>query len=127
MQILLFVVLIILYTGNLTMFSKQKFGECIPVTILSIPLVLLFSHLISGTFRIGYIIISLLALSCIPTAFYLRKKGKLVLDRIFTPGFLAFLFSFLFFCFMDYRRYFWAWDEMSHWGIMTKELIRMFI
>lgn len=107
------------------MISKHKFGECLPLTMLSIPFLLFFSQLIFGTFHVGYIVIFLFSISFVPLAFYFKKKEKFNLELICTTGLLSFLLLFVFFSIMDYERYFWAWDEMSHWGIMTKELLRL--
>lgn len=122
---LIFVFLIIsFYTGTLVMVSKKKFGECIPVALLSMTLIMYYTKFLFGTFKIGYGLIVLIAL-VFPILFYVSKEKKIVESNYFSAGFWGFIFIFGIFCILDYGRYFRAWDELSHWGMMTKEMLRL--
>ena len=122
---LIFVFLIIsFYTGTMVMVSKKKFGECIPVALLSMTLVMYYTKFLSGTFRVGYVLIVLIALM-FPILIYVSKEKELFESNYFSAGFWGFIFIFGIFCILDYGRYFRAWDELSHWGMMTKEMLRL--
>lgn len=108
------------------MFSKQKFGESLPLTLLSIPLVLYFSQFLFGTFDVGFIFVIVFSLSSIPIfLLWNRKNIRVFVNDFFSVGFVAFFINYSFFSVMDYKRYFVKWDEFSHWGMMVKEMLRL--
>lgn len=122
--LLLVFLIICFYTGTLVMLSKKKFGECIPVALLSMTLIMYYTQFLFGTFKIGYVLIVLIALM-LPILIYMSKERHLFRKNYFSVGFWGFIFILGMFCILDYGRYFRAWDELSHWGMMTKEMLRL--
>lgn len=124
MGLLLVFLIVCSYTGTLVMLWKKKFGECIPVALLSMTLIMYYAKFLSGTFRSGYVLVVLIAL-VLPILIYMNKEKHLFRKNYFSMGFWGFIFIFGMFCMLDYERYFSAWDEFSHWGMMTKEMLRL--
>lgn len=125
MSFIFLILVICCYTGTIVILSKQKFGECVPITMLSMPLIMYYTQFVFGTFKVGYYLIILIALIVFPVLFYKSKEKGECLKLYFSLGFIGFLVIVGIFCVLDFRRYFHLWDEMSHWGMMTKEILRL--
>lgn len=52
-------------------------------------------------------------------------KGFLWKDNLVTYGMFAFLIIYALVYVLDFKRGFNGWDEMSHWGPMVKEMVRL--
>ena len=111
--------------------GKEKFGYSVPVSIILSSFFLYFSQILFSTFSVGLFTFVLTGLSgCLMVAVSLlranrssRFKDTLIL--FFSPGFYAFLVVFFFALIAYGGRFFSAWDELSHWGPMVKEMIRL--
>ena len=125
MQVFFLIIIICCYTGTIVILSKQKFGECIPFTMLSMPLILYYTRFIFGNFVVGYSTILFIALICFPILLGTTKEKKDFIEKYFSIGFLGFIVIAAGLYVFDYGRYFHAWDELSHWGMMTKEMLRL--
>lgn len=121
MRTLFTLIILLLYTGSISLVSKQKFGKSVPISFLSIPLILFISQFVFRSFDPGFWIIILFAVLCIPLAIKCREQ----LNILITPGAMAFIAIFAFVLVLDLGRSFSQWDEFSHWGVMVKEMFRL--
>ena len=123
--------LILGITFIIVFLGKEKFGYSVPVSIIISSLLLYFSQIIFSTFSVGLYTFIIAGISgcllALVSAIGVEKSSRFK-DAIllyFSPGFYAFIILF-FFAFIAYgERYFSAWDELSHWGPMVKEMIRL--
>lgn len=123
---MLVVLIIIFLTFGICNFSKKSFGLCLPISLISIPIILYFSQFIFRTFYVGYALIILLSLiGLFLTVYKIIKKDKEFLKNSFSNGLFAFIIIFILVCITDYGKQFSTWDELAHWGEMVKEMIRL--
>ena len=122
---LLFYILLNFWTVYI---GKKTFGVSLPVTLMISVLLVYISQFVFGTFSIGLcicLIFSAAAIIALIMHKSLLKKDPLVMKRFFSSGFYAFLVIYFLFLIVDYRRFFTSWDELSHWGKMVKEMLRL--
>lgn len=122
---LLFYILLNFWTVYI---GKKTFGVSLPVTLMMSVLFVYVSQFVFGTFSIGlYICLTAAAAAVFALILHksLLKKDPLVTERFFSKGFFAFLVVYFLFLIVDYRRFFTSWDELSHWGKMVKEMLRL--
>lgn len=119
------ILFIICFSGTMVSITKQKFGRCLPVSLLSMPLILYFTQFIFKTFSVGYIIILVFAAAFFLLLVINRKNTDLLRENMFSNGFWCFIALAVMFCILDCNRSFSEWDELSHWGMMTKEMLRL--
>lgn len=113
----------ILNLGTIILF-KQKFGRALPVTLFCSALILYYSQMFFKTFKIGYwLLYTLAGISVI--LLFLHRKDPDLKSRIFSNGFYSYLIICPVILVLDYQRFFTTWDELSHWGKMVKEMIRL--
>ncbi len=118
----------ILANGFLVVISKKSFGKCIPVTMMLNAFIYFFSQVIFQTFKIGFIINILLAISFIIIVINMKLKKKdfsTLKENFFSKGFYVFLTAYIAIYIFDFNREFTVWDEYSHWGEMVKECLRL--
>ncbi|MCD7836624.1 MAG: hypothetical protein LUG83_08255 [Lachnospiraceae bacterium] len=118
---LLFFCLLNLWTVYL---GKKSFGTSLPVTLMVSALLLYISQLVFKTFNVGMGICMLLAAGA-AVLLIVRGKDHEFTGRFISNGFYAFLAVYFLFLLVDYNRYFNSWDELSHWGKMVKEMLRL--
>lgn len=100
---------------------KKEFGKCLPFTFLLSVFIMFFSQILSGSFDPGfYLLIGLFLVSLLLV--YRHREDK---EYIFTNGFLVFLCLCLIFLFINFGKCFFFDDEISHWGKMVKEMMRL--
>ena len=118
----------LLFNATLVLITKKQFGKCIPLSFILSALIMFAFQAVFNTFTIGYYVLILFALASIPIIiFYLiknKEKFKEFKGNYFDKGLIAFIVIYLFFFILDLRKYFSAWDEFSHWGVMIKEMLR---
>lgn len=90
----------------------------LPITIILTIVLMYFSQMCFSTFNIAYIIIGLLGLLGV----VLTIKNR---SFELTAGAVSFIVICAFFILIDLGRGFTRWDELSHWGMMLKEMIRL--
>ena len=123
--------LILGITYLIVLIGKEKFGYSVPISIILISLFLYFSQIAFSTFTIGIVLFIGLgiigcvlglasATSCIKYTGFKESK-----DLFFTPGLYGFIVVFLFALLIYGGRHFTSWDELSHWGLMVKEMVRL--
>ena len=121
-------VFFLLFNGSLVLITRKEFGKCMPLSFILCALVMYASQAVFGTFNIGFYSLIFFAFISIPILIFLFIKKKNLFDdfkkRYFDKGLVAFLVIYVFFYIFDLRRYFSAWDEFSHWGVMVKEMFR---
>ena len=113
-------VILMLNTLPLQVF-KRKFGEVLPITFISIPVILFVTQFIFKTFTVGIILICVLALAGTVLLFIRRKH----FSDYFSNGFFVLLAVFLIILIIDFHRSFSDFDEFWHWGPMVKEMLRL--
>ena len=127
MSFLLPLLFCIFSTGTLVFFTKRRFEEVLPLSLmLSALIVYLFGFF--DQMAIGFyacIILATLFPLIITFSFFKKNKISEVFKRIFTPGFLVFILIYGFLYFLNIEREFTVWDEISHWGPMVKETLRL--
>lgn len=104
--------------------SKRAFGICIPVTLMTSTLIIYISQLVFDTFNVGFYVLLFIAGTSTCLIIFRRKDG-LLKSNYFSWGFFSFLVIYILFAVIDYGRHYWFWDELSHWGKMVKEMIRI--
>lgn len=126
MGILWTIIIICMINGFGVLVSNRKFGECIPFTFLGIPLVFYFSQFMFSTFYYAYVFIYLFAgMFVAGLVFNINHSRERVKQKYFSKGLLTFIIILFIVLIIDFNRYFSTWDELSHWGMMTKELLRL--
>lgn len=121
------VILLCLCNGTLVVLSGKKFGKCIPVSMISVVLILYISQFIFHTFNVGYVLIIIWA--CAFAILLVMNKRNLpgggIKSNYFSFGFYTYICAACIFFVLDFHRSFAMWDEFSHWGMMSKELLRL--
>ncbi|MBP3255720.1 MAG: hypothetical protein J6M60_04455 [Clostridia bacterium] len=116
------------FNGTLVLLTKKEFGKCIPLSFILCALIMFASQSIFNTFNIGFYSLLLFAFMSIPILLFLFIKKRNLFDdfktKYFDKGLISFLVIYVFFYIFDLRRFFSAWDEFSHWGVMVKEMFR---
>jgi len=102
--------------------TKKDFGKCIPLTLMSCGFVMYFSQMIFNTFNVGlYLLIGAAIISLI----IYRGEKRSISDTLNGYGFIAFAVIYLLILLFDFERRFVSWDELGHWGMMVKEMLRL--
>ena len=104
--------------------GKKTFGISLPATLIGAAVVTYLGQLVFHTFSVGFWACLALAVSAVGLLI-VKRKDKDFMARCFSEGFVVFIILCLFFLVLDFRRYFSSWDELSHWGKMVKEMIRL--
>lgn len=120
-------ILIILGACALTcIISGKQFGKCILPTMIIISVLIYFSQMLFHTFTIGYIVVVAYSLSCVPAYIFIKQNKRKVFRQNFSScGFWVFLFIVAFFYLLDRENYItFDWDEVMHWGVFVKEMMR---
>ncbi len=123
----MFVILVLIFlTFGLIFMLKKSFGKLLPLSLMIIPLILYISQFIFHTFKIGiYLILILSLLGLIGTIYKLIKKDVNFRQNIFSAGFWTFLIICFLIYLTDFGQQFSLWDELAHWGMMVKEMLRL--
>ncbi len=123
---------IIMYLGitsTLCYFTKEKFGFVLPVSLVGSGLLMYISQFVFNTFYVG--IGALVIIGCagwiLIVLGYLKEKKiqNTFFSNYFTKGLLIYLFICILFIVIDLNRCFQIHDELSHWGLMVKEMLRL--
>lgn len=114
-----------LLNGTVCILLREKFGRCIPSTLIVSPIILFLSQAFFQTFNVGLAFLTILACTCPFLYFFYRGGKKANHDLVFSGGFYSFLAIFLVFFVIDYHRSLSLWDELMHWGKMVKEMYRL--
>ena len=128
MGVLLPIIYFSMYNALFVFFFKKKFGKCLPLTFVSAPLILLLCWAIFGNFKVGYFICNIIPLlSILLVLLNIKNKEKLMefKNNFLTLGLGAFIVLNIIVFIHDYNRSFIVWDELSHWGMHLKELLRL--
>ena len=113
--------------GMFALLLHKKIEDVLPLSLMSMSLVLFLGGFID--LRLGLGSIFLFAF-LFPVLIVLIKFGKIKFlsfsfNQILTPAFLIYLLLYSFIYILNLNRGFLAWDEVSHWGPMVKEMIRL--
>ena len=102
--------------------TKRKFGDSFPITILSLPLIILASHYIFRNLIYGvYLIYAIVVASII--FFIINVKDKEYRERVFSNGFVVYLFVYLFIFIATRGVYYFTWDEFGFWAPTVNQMI----
>ena len=117
-----------LFTAFFVLLFKVRFGEALPLAICTPAFILYFSQYVLHTFFIGFCLLLLLAFIAVPLFLQARKKDAKetpILKNILSPGFIAFAVIYFFAVYLLQGKPYGDWDEMTHWGMMIKEALRL--
>lgn len=127
MSFILPLLFIICSAGTLIFVTKRSFGEVLPVSLIFSSLIV-FAFAFCGQMLIGYYITFLIAIA-FPIIFVIlairHKDCSNLFNNLFNPVFCIFIIIYAFIFFLNYNRGFTEWDEISHWGPMVKEILRL--
>ncbi|MBR6073438.1 MAG: hypothetical protein IKP76_03865 [Bacilli bacterium] len=116
---------IILFTYSLTVIFKNKFEYNIVLTFVISALMLYVSLFVFHTIYVGLVINILF---CFIFPIYLIKNKytfKDIKNKYLTNTLIGFIAVYIFIYLYDLNRFYTRWDELSHWGKMVKEIIRL--
>lgn len=110
------------------MLFRVRFGEALPFALCVPAFILYFSQYLLHTYFIGFCLLLILAFAAV--LLYFRKcKSEAdqinALTSIFSPGFFSFATIYLFALYLLPGKPYCDWDEMTHWGMMIKEALRL--
>ena len=104
--------------------SKKTFGKCLPFTLMAATFSVYFSQMFFRTFYAGLFFLTALTILGM-FLLILKRKDLSFISNIFSYGLFTFIAIFFLFFIIDFRRSFSTWDELSHWGVMVKEMLRL--
>jgi len=117
---------IIFYTYSLTiLFKKIKFEHALPLTLILSAIIMYISLYLFKTIYFG---LGLNVGLCLIFPIHLIKNKyslKEIKKEYLTNGLISFIFIYIVIYLYDLNRYYTRWDELSHWGKMVKEIIRL--
>lgn len=110
---------IILISGSVfgVFIFGKKFEEILPITCMSIVLVLfLFGMVNRLRFGLYFVIITIIILYVISLIYFLKnRKCKTYFNGFFSPAFLIFVILFIILYYANSGKLAVEWDEFSHW------------
>ena len=118
----------ILANSTTTIIFDKKFEKVLPITLLSVGLVLYISGLVFQTFNIGIAICLIYALYSIIYVLKNKDEGKKiskVANNVLSYGLVMFVTIYCLVFVFDLNRFLIAHDDFSHWGMMVKEMLRL--
>ncbi len=125
------VIFFIIINSGISVASKEKFGTTLPFTFIMSSVVMYVSQYVFHTFNVGFVILIILVLLVIPYLLIYIRKGSgrtgadYIAENVLSTGFITFLMIVGIFLIIDYGSTFGKWDELSHWGVMVKEMLRL--
>lgn len=125
------VIFFILINSGISVASKEKFGTTLPFTFIMSSVVIYVSQYVFHTFNVGFVLLIILALLVILYLLIYIWKGSgrsgadYITDNVLSTGFITFLMIAGIFLIIDFGSTFGKWDELSHWGVMIKEMLRL--
>ena len=116
---------IVFFTYSLTIIFKNKFEHDLPLTFIISAIIMYISLYVFKSFYIG-LVINLL-ISFIFPIYIIKNKYtfKDIKKKYINNGLIAFITLYILVYLYDLNRMFTRWDELSHWGKMVKEIIRL--
>lgn len=116
-------IVLIVLNGCVAITLKKLFGQCLPITMMSVVYLLYFSQILFSTFYYAFAII---VLFCVGTAGYLAlKRVNVPRELIATTGLTEFIMIYGFFSVLNFNKWVLISDEFCHWGLMVKEMVRL--
>lgn len=102
--------------------TNKKYGDCFPITLVSLPLIVLLSHFICRNLIYGIYGIYVLVVASV-IVFILNIKNADYRDKVFGNGFIVFAFIYIFLYIILRNAHYFAWDEFAHWGPMINQMV----
>ena len=125
MYLVLFLIMLLSITVSYSGFFKKRFEEVLPITVLSMTL-LMYVCSILGSLKVGYYeVIGLTILAIGFSLYFVWKDKKEFFMRSLTPGLLFFVLFFGFIWWAHRGRLLTQWDEFSHWGLTVKNMFAL--
>ena len=116
------------FNAILVSITKKEFGKCLPLSFMLSTFIIFVSQALFNTFSIGFYLLIALIIGFIPIFIISSIKNKDWLkefkNNYFDRGFIAFLVIYIIIYIYNFKKFFTAWDEFSHWGVMVKEMLR---
>ncbi|WP_155834466.1 hypothetical protein [Butyrivibrio sp. FC2001] len=123
LSLLIIFLYITMSTGTLVLITKRKFGYCLVPSMIIATLVMYISQMLVKSF-VPAVVINVLIAVAFPVLFFIKDYRVKSRENLITTGFWFYIFLFIFVAVVDYGFHFAAWDELSHWGMMVKEMFR---
>ncbi len=117
---------IVFMSFSLVMLFKKSFGRVLTFSFITGTFFLYITGFINNI-RLGYYLSSAFSLTglCLLLIKIIRKEDiKEDLSHFLTSGFFFFTLIYVLICFYHRNSLFTLWDELSHWGVMVKEMMR---
>ena len=105
-----------------TKYFKVKFIHSLPAS-LSLIIVFLYVGVMSGALSLATYFLYILGTASLFICAYLDKKELMRYLRQYSFEITAWLSVILIYAFFTKDAYFSSWDDFSHWGIFSKELL----
>lgn len=127
MEYVIMFIIIISISIVFTQLLKRKIDEVIPITVISMTLLVYIAGLFNNL-KIGvYILIILFIISLIYIIIkylLMRKKREKIkaFDKILTPGLFIYTIIYIIYIFISKDKIFTHFDEFSHWGVIIKHM-----
>lgn len=128
MQLLLPLLTILGLNAAMTLLFRKKFGEVLPLTLLSAALlVVLFGFLDILPLGVNIVMaLGLLSYAAVICLFLARRElFRQFRENYFSLGFALFLLVYAFLFVTDYTRKIQNWDELGYWSLRVKEMMRI--
>ena len=124
---ILFPLLFILSINSFTVYiCRKSFGKSLPLTLMSSTFLMFYSQYFLNTFRYGfYLLIGLGFGGFFLFIYEFIKKDDEFLNNYVSFGLYSLAITYILFTIIDYNRVLSAHDEVSHWGMMVKEMYRI--
>lgn len=109
------------------MIVRKPFGKCILPVMIIMTLLVYFSQMFFHTFQVGYAAIILYSLCCIPTILLggRERRKKFRENYLYSYGLWLFLVIAGLFYLLNRKNYITTdFDEVMHWGVFVKEMMR---
>ena len=117
----------LLANGFFVILFKENFGKCIPITLMVSSFTYFISQFLFSTFKYGFIINLLIAISFIIILIIQKIKQKNINEfkvNYLSTGFYIFVAIYFLIYIFYYNNAFTTWDEFSHWGYMIKGMLK---
>lgn len=118
--------ILITFAATLSIILKKRIEEALPISIVSIVLIIFLAGLVDNL-KIGAKIVQILTI--IQLLFILttvikkdKKEIKEILGRILTPGLLIYTLLFIINILINQGRIFEDYDEFNHWAVIIKNM-----
>ena len=127
MEYLVVISIILIYGSIITIKTKKRIEETIPISIVCISIIIYITGMFNNL-KLGVIIVGIMAMIGIAIILYTlcrqkdSKNSKEILERIITPGAIVYILLCILFIALNKGRVFEDYDEFNHWARIIKNM-----